>query len=236
MNMSKILSIIIPAFNEEATIARVLEEIARVDLSGWHKEIIVVDDGSHDKTSQEIIRWAERMPAGTRIKQLRHEHNKGKGAAVQTGLRAASGDAVVIQDADLEYHPVALPLLLQALQDPRVAAVYGSRNIIRTGRGYWHYVLGVKVLTVLTNMLFGSHLTDVYTGYKLFRLPEIKSCALKTSGFEFEAEVTAQLLKQKYSIKEVAIDYAPRSFKQGKKIRGRDGLIGMWTLLKQRIT
>lgn len=236
MNILKTLSIIIPAFNEEATIARILEKVARVQLLDWRKEIIVVDDGSSDETSREVKMWAECVPTEICIKQLTHEYNQGKGAAVRTGLAAASGDVVVIQDADMEYHPAALPRLLKGLEDSRTSAVYGSRNIIRTGRGYWHYVLGVKMLTMLTNTLFGSHLTDVYTGYKLFRLPAIYSCSLKANGFEFEAEVTAQLLKRKFLIKEVAIDYAPRSFKQGKKIRGRDGLIGIWTLLKQRIT
>ena len=235
MNPLKTLSIIIPVCNEEQTIDQVLREVTEQELPGWRKHIIVVNDGSRDMSSRVIETWAKRKDLDWDITALAHAHNRGKGAAVRTGLGAAMGDAVMIQDADLEYHPRDIPALLTELQHSKITAIYGSRSLKSTGVGYWHYVIGARALTILTNLLFGSRLTDVYTGYKMFRLPEIYSYPLKANGFEFEAEITARLLKQKAIIKEVPISYSPRRFGQGKKIRARDGVIGAWTLLKHRI-
>jgi glycosyltransferase involved in cell wall biosynthesis len=151
--------------------------------------------------------------------------------AIQTGLKAVSGQAVIIQDADLEYSPADWPRLLKELKsDP--GAVYGSRNINPKKRGYFHYVLGVWLLTKLNNLLFGSRLTDTYTCYKLFPVQVIKSIPLTSHGFEIEAEITAKILKKGLTIKEVPINYSPRKFSQGKKIRFWDGLLGLWTIIK----
>lgn len=235
MHPLKILSVIIPVYNEERTISQTLYQVTEQELFGWRKQIIIVDDGSGDGTYREIQPWTRRIHPDWEIALLRHEHNRGKGAAVRTGLTIANGEAVIIQDADLEYHPRDIPALLKVLENLHITAVYGSRLLEPTKSRYRHYVWGVKALTAFTNLLFGSHLTDVYTGYKVFRLSHIRSCALTANGFEFEAEVTAQLLKQGGVIREVPITYSPRRFHEGKKIRARDGVIGAWTLLKNRI-
>ena len=161
----------------------------------------------------------------------KHSKNIGKGAAIRTGLKLATGDLIIIQDADLEYNPNNYKDLLNALSE-EVAAVYGSRNINPKKRGYAHFVLGVKILTGVINLLFGSKLTDSYTCYKLFRASLSNSISLESYGFEIEAEITAKILKKRMVIKEVPIEYFPRKFFQGKKIRFRDGLIGLWTIFK----
>ncbi len=220
------LSIIIPVLNEEKTIATVIAQAEEVLIPGWEKEIIVVDDGSQDNTENEIKKFD--------VQFLKHETNAGKGAAIKTGIAHSTGDAIIIQDADLEYDPKDWPALLAKLRDEKIAAVYGSRNLNPGRRGYPHYVLGVAALSVFANLLYGSHLTDVYTCYKLFRASVLKKINLESNGFEFEAEVTAKLLNSGYQIQEVPIRYYPRSFDEGKKIRFRDGIIGFWTLLKYK--
>ncbi len=223
------LSIIIPVFNEEKTVAEVIMRAQDQDLDKWEKEIIVVDDGSTDQTPEKI------KPFAGQIKLLKHSVNRGKGAAIQAGLKVATGDAVVIQDADLEYSPSDWPSLLIELDNPKVMAVYGSRNINPKRSGYFHCVLGVWFLTGLINLLFKARLTDIYTCYKLFRSSLIKELNLSSSGFEFEAEVTAKILKKGLLIKEAPINYYPRKFKEGKKIRFLDGLIGIWTIIKIKL-
>lgn len=224
------LSIIIPIFNEEATLEKVLQEVVKVPTLQYEKEIILVDDGSTDRTRQII----SRLKGKPGFVLLEHPQNMGKGMAIQTGLKAATGQAVIIQDADLEYSPTDWPGLLKELK-PGLAAVYGSRNIKPKKRGYLHYVLGVWLLTKLNNLLFGSQLTDTYTCYKLFPAQLIKSIPLSSHGFEIEAEITAKILKKGLFIKEVPINYSPRKFSQGKKIRFWDGLIGLWTIIKNRL-
>lgn len=228
MNGPRILSVVIPAYNEERTIAAVLERVGAVMLPGWEKEIIVVDDGSRDRTAAEIERFSDQ------VRLLRHEENRGKGAAIRTGIAAATGDAVIIQDADLEYHPEDWPSMLDAWQKNTGAVIYGSRELHPERRGYPHYVAGVKVLTMINNALFGSRLTDIYTCYKLFPRALIQSVPLASNGFEIEAEVTARLLRQGVAICEVPIRYTPRTFREGKKIRFRDGIIGIRTLVAHR--
>jgi glycosyltransferase involved in cell wall biosynthesis len=230
--MNKILSIIIPVFNEESTLASLLARVAEQSLVGWEKEIILVDDGSTDG-SRAILANAQKQ-YGQGLKIILHKANRGKGAAVQSGIHSASGDAILVQDADLEYDPADWPTLLAALEDETVGAVFGSRNINPRRRGYQHYVWGVAFLTHLVNFLFNARLTDVYTGYKLIRTPLLKSLALVSTGFEFEAEAACRLLQAGVVVKEVPIRYEPRSFSQGKKIRARDGLKGLWTIVKIR--
>ncbi|TSA45923.1 glycosyltransferase family 2 protein, partial [bacterium] len=167
------------------------------------------------------------------LQLISHEKNQGKGAAIQTGLKNATGDAVIIQDADLEYDPNDIKLLILEMQrDPDLAAVYGSRNLKPKRRGYSFFILGVYVLTQLVNILYRSKLTDVYTCYKLIRTPVFKSLGISSSGFEFEMEVTVKMLQRKLAIAEVPISYNPRKFEEGKKIRFLDGLIGLWVLFK----
>lgn len=221
------LSIIIPAFNEEKTIAAILRRVlAEKFPADWKKEIITVNDGSSDRTEEAISPFREE------IKYLRHETNLGKGAAVKSALEAATGEAVIIQDADLEYDPADIPALIRKFENSGADAVFGSRNINPEKRGYSLYVLGVATLTALINILYGSKLTDIYTGYKLIRTPVLKSLGLESRGFEFEAEVTAKLLTQRAKIEEIPISYQPRKFHEGKKIRASDGLCGLWTILR----
>lgn len=225
----KKLSVIIPVYNEEKTIELVLQRVSGQEISGWEKEVIVVDDGSTDATASEISSTKFQIP---NLKIIRHERNQGKGAAVRTGIAAATGDAVIIQDADLEYDPQDWPQLLFALEnDPGVVAVFGSRELQKNHRSYFSYVLGVRLLNFMVNFLFATTLTDVYTGYKLFRTDFLKALPLESRGFEIEAELTCRVLKRGGRIKEVAISYSPRSFQEGKKIRGVDGLRGLWTIL-----
>ena len=224
------LSIIIPVFNEEKTIVQVLEKVLAQAIGEWQKEVIVIDDDSSDGTSKKL------EPFFDQVRVFKHAQNQGKGAALQTGFDVARGEAIIVQDADLEYDPADWPRLIRALEEnPELAAVYGSRELSPERREYFPYVLGVKFLTFLINLLFGSRLTDAYTGYKLFRAEAIKSINLESRGFEIEAEITVKLLRGGFQIKEVPIHYRPRSFSEGKKIRARDGLRGIWTILKYRL-
>lgn len=222
------LSIIIPAYNEAKTIAAVLAKVSEQNYPGWDKEIIVVDDCSRDATPEKI------KPYWGRIKHLRHHVNRGKGAAVKTGLAAITGDAVIVQDADLEYDPADIQNLLNVLGNRDDLAVYGSRNLKPERRGYSHYVIGSKLMDWLVNLFFGTKLTDVYTCYKLFPAGIIKKINITSRGFELEMELTVKTLKLGYEIKEVPIHYYPRKFNEGKKIRALDGLKGVWSLIKYK--
>ncbi|MEK7077867.1 MAG: glycosyltransferase family 2 protein [Patescibacteria group bacterium] len=233
------LSIIIPAYNEAETIAQVLNKVLDQNFDGWEKEIIVVDDCSRDATPEKI------KPFLGRIKYLRHDANQGKGAAVKTGLAAMAGDAVIVQDADLEYDPADIKNLLDVLGDRANLIVYGSRNLRPERRGYSHYVIGSKLLDGLVNLFFSTKLTDVYTCYKLFPAEIIKKinpvrngvsngAGIESKGFELEMELTVKTLKMGYKITEVPIHYYPRKFNEGKKIRAIDGIKGIITLLRYR--
>ena len=225
----KKLSIIIPAYNEEKTIATILQQVLEQNTLDWQKEIIVINDGSKDKTEEAL------SPFRDKVVYLKNETNLGKGASLARALGAATGDAVIIQDADLEYHPKEFPVMLAALSDPSVDIVYGSRNLKPRRRGYPHYIIGVWVLTKLTNLLYGGDLTDVYTGYKLFRTPAARAISITSAGFEVEAEMTIKALKRGFKIKEVAIDYFPRSFREGKKIGLSDWFKGVYAIIKYKI-
>lgn len=227
MSDLKTLSIIIPVYNEEKTIAKILSRVAEINLGPIQKQIIIVDDGSTDKTAEILKKF------GSEYLILRHPKNQGKGATIKTALSHATGEYTIIQDADLEYDPADWSKLINAIHK-NAAAIYGSRNLGKTGRGYLPYYLGGRSLTFLTNLLFGSRLTDINTGYKLFRTDFLKSLNLKSNGFEFCEEVTCKILKRGGLIKEVPISYRPRTFKEGKKISFKDGLIGIWTIIKNR--
>jgi glycosyltransferase involved in cell wall biosynthesis len=194
-----------------------------------NKEVLIVDDGSTDGTGVFLKKISHQQ-----IRILRHDTNQGKGAAIRTALRHVRGEFVIIQDGDLELDPMEYLLLLEAVHE-NDGVVYGSRNLNPpTGSSYLRYRLGNVMLSWIANCLYGYHLTDEATGYKLFRTDLIKSLNLTCEGFEFCAEVTAKLGKRKIGIKEVPISYFPRKFEDGKKIRWTDGLKAVWTLVKLR--
>ena len=223
--MIQTLSIIVPAYNEESTIEQMLRSLFSLNLVSIKKEIIVIDDGSTDNT-HEILKSIK----GDFI-IVTHEHNQGKGAAIQTALAHATGDYVVIQDADLEYDPHDIVRLLEAAEKNPNAAIYGSRNLEKKMRGYFFYYWGGRSLTLLINLLHGTHLSDINTGYKLFPRNVLKKFSLESRGFEFCEEITVKLLRAKVPIIEIPISYHPRPFSEGKKISFKDGLIGIKAIL-----
>ncbi len=225
----KKLTIIVPAFNEGKTIEEIITRIERAETPGYEKEIIVIDDGSQDGT-EAILRKLSETP---HFKLFRHNANYGKGSAIQTGLEAATGEFVIIQDADLEYDPSEYSAMLSALDGPKLA-IYGSRNLGNTQRGYFLAFFGGKFLTGLTNLLYHSKLTDINTGYKLFETSHLKTLELKSNRFNFCEEVTVKLLKSGIRIKEIPISYSPRTFSEGKKVGIWDGIIGAWTIIKYK--
>lgn len=241
------LSVIIPVYNEKATLKTLLERIGRVSLP-VEKEIIIVDDGSTDGT-RDLLRTFHAsvtveavLPApdaellqSPRIIVLFHKKNLGKGAAVRTGLRVASGDIILIQDGDLEYDPVDYPRLIQPIIDGKTRVVYGSRVLGNNKRSYFRYYWGGRLLSFLANLIYGIQITDEPTCYKVFDAALLRGMELRCNGFEFCPEVTAKASRLGEPIIEVPISYAPRSIREGKKIRWTDGLIAIWTLLRYRM-
>jgi glycosyltransferase involved in cell wall biosynthesis len=220
------LSILIPIYNERAT---VLELIQSVQAVPFEKEIIAVDDGSTDGT-RDLLPQVEKNG----VIVLYHERNQGKGAAIQTGLKRATGDIIVIQDADMEYDPRDYTQLVQPIVEGRAKVVYGSRFLgPRMAMFFWH-MLANKALTLMTNLLYDAILSDMETGYKAFRADVIKSMTLRSRRFDFEPEVTAKVLKHRIRIFEVPISYYGREYSEGKKIGMKDGFVAIWTLLKYR--
>ncbi len=224
------LSVVIPIYNEVATLDQL---IAAVQASPVDKEIVLVDDGSTDG-SRERLRAYEALE-GFRV--LYHEQNQGKGASVRDGIRACSGDLVIIQDADLEYDPLEFPLLMQPVLDGKADVVYGSRF---TGSGphrvlyFWHYV-GNRALTLLSNACTNLNLTDMETCYKLFRREVIQGIEIQETRFGLEPEITAKVARGDWRIYEVGISYAGRTYEEGKKIGWRDGFRAIWCILKYNL-
>ncbi len=225
------LSVIIPVYNEEATLEEIIK---RVRATGLVEQIVVVDDGSTDNSPHILTR----LQNGTRppLQILRHETNRGKGAAMQTGLTAVTGDLVLVQDADLEYDPNDYSALLAPFSDKTVQVVYGSRNLRHNPQSSFAFYWGGRLLSWITNRLYGAHITDEATGYKIIKTGLLRDLGLETDGFEFCPEVTAKLLLRGVGIYEVPISYNPRSWEAGKKIRWYDGLIAIWTLVKYRLS
>ena len=224
------LSILMPVYNERETLREILGQVRAVELPGVEKEIIVVDDGSTDG-SRDIL--AKEARAGD-LRVLYHDRNLGKGAAVRTAIDHASGDLLLIQDADLEYDPRDYPKLIQPIMEGRVAVVYGSRFLgPRKAMLFWN-MLGNKLLTLTTNILFNAILSDMETCYKCFRADIVKGIPLHARRFEFEPEITAKVLKRGHRIFEVPISYYGREYYEGKKISWRDAPIAFWTLIKYR--
>jgi glycosyltransferase involved in cell wall biosynthesis len=226
----KKLSILIPAYNEEKTVAEVIRRVFGADTLDFEKEVIAVDDGSTDNTLS-VLKELSSFP----FILISHPKNLGKGAAIRTALKRASGDAVLVQDADLELDTNDYPLLLRELNET-TRVVYGSRNLLPkvNGKRYPLYSLGGKFLTGFFNVLYGTHLTDINTAYKLFSKETMTADELKSDGFEFCEEITAKFIQKGYAIKEAPIRYTPRTFAGGKKLRAKDGIIGLWTILRYR--
>ncbi|MEK6869686.1 MAG: glycosyltransferase family 2 protein [Nanoarchaeota archaeon] len=228
------LSIIIPAYNEEKTILKVISRVKNARLWNIKKEIIVVDDFSRDGTRKLLERLQDR-----RLKVFFHEKNRGKGAAIRTALKHATGDIMLIQDADLEYNPKEYRKLLKPIINGRAKVVYGSRLAsIRKNlkKMYKLHYFGNLFLTVITSALYGAEITDMETGYKVFKREVIKNMSLKAKRFDFEPEITAKILKKGYKITEVPIDFMGRKFSEGKKITWKDGVKALLYLIKYRFT
>jgi glycosyltransferase involved in cell wall biosynthesis len=225
----KILSILIPVYNEKATVLELLRRVEAVDLPVG-KEIVIVDDGSTDGT-REILKGL-----GARATVVFHEANRGKGAALRTALTRATGDFVIIQDADLEYDPADYPGLLVPLLDGRADAVYGSRFLGGPHRVlfFWNYAAN-KLFTLITNVLYNINLTDMGTCYKVFVTEKIKAIALESERFGIEAEITAKICKARLRIYETPISYSGRTYDEGKKITWKDGFSYLWCLLRYRV-
>ena len=229
------LSVVIPAYNEERTIAETIQRVKAVDLGPLDMEIIVVDDGSKDRT-REILKT---IPD---IRVVLQERNAGKGAAVKSGFRAATGDIVIIQDADLEYDPRDYGPMVQPILDGRADAVIGSRFIRERlqffGKGakspfFTHYIGNIMIVR-LTNALYGQSATDYEGCYKAFSKSLVDSLPIEANGFEYDNELICKLLRRGYRMAEVPITYQPRTYEEGKKIKWQDGVRMMWTILKWR--
>lgn len=227
------LSVIVPVYNEEQTIGAVIERIRTVDLPGVEKEIIVANDGSSDGTRIAIESGAWR--ADPRLIVVDNPINLGKGAAIRLGLKYATGDIMLIQDADLELDPLEYGKLLAPILSGRATVVYGSRFLQRNPAIPMRTRLNNRVLTWITNLLFLSRLTDMETGYKVFRREVLQKVRLRCVGFDFEPELTARLLLAGYRIEEVPIGYSPRRIDEGKKVRWVDGLDAVYILVKLRL-
>ena len=224
------LSVIVPAFNEEKTIKTVIDEvISQKNVL----EIIVVNDGSTDKTKQTLQKLTTDKKYSPKVKVVNHLTNQGKGTAIRTGLKSAKGDYTIIQDADLEYSPQEFSKLLKKAGKGNV--VYGSRILGKNEHAYLRTYLGNVFITTFCNILFNTNLTDSYTCYKLIPTNIVKSLNLTSNGFEIEAEITGKILKRKITIKEVPISYNPRSYEKGKKIKAKDAILGALKFLSVRL-
>ncbi len=222
------LSVIIPVYNEKNTVREIIQ---RVRATGLAWEILLVDDGSKDGT-REIL--AE-LDGKDGVRVILHEKNQGKGAAVRTGLQNALGDVLLIQDADLEYDPREYPALLKPIEENLADVVYGSRFLGAPHRAilFWNMVAN-KLLTLMTNILYNNILTDMETGYKVFKREIVQDMKLRANRFDFEPEFTAKILKRNVRLYEVPISFNPREYSEGKKIGLRDAFEAVWALLKYR--
>ncbi len=223
------VSVVIPVYNEEGTIEEIVSRVQAVALD---KEIIIVDDASTDGTSGHLKKIGRKYD---NVKIFCHDSNRGKGAALRTGFQSATGDIIIIQDADLEYDPKEYPTLLEPILDGRADVVYGSRFLGGPHRVlfFWHYV-GNKLLTLMSNALTNLNLTDMETCYKVFRRKVLQDITLKSDRFGFEPEFTVKIAKNGFRVYEVPISYSGRGYSEGKKITWKDGVTAVYTMLRFR--
>jgi glycosyltransferase involved in cell wall biosynthesis len=222
------ITVLIPAYNENKTIREIID---RVEKTGLANEILVVDDGSTDGT-RDILKELEQEG---HIRLILHKKNQGKGAAIRTGIQNATQEIVIIQDGDLEYNPRDYPILLAPLEEQIADVVYGSRFLGGSRRPvfFWNMVAN-RLLTFITNILYNNILSDMETGYKVFRLDKVKDIRLRSQRFDFEPEFTAKILKRRIRIYEVPISFNPRDYSEGKKIRMKDAFYAVFALFKYR--
>jgi glycosyltransferase involved in cell wall biosynthesis len=223
------ISVVIPVYNEKDTILEILEKVRSQDLD---KEVIIVDDGSTDGT-RDVLHKLDHPE----VKVFFHERNQGKGAALRTGFTKASGEIIIVQDADLEYNPEEYLHLIRPIVDDQADVVFGARFLGGPHRVlyFWHY-LGNKLLTLLTNILYNINLNDMETCYKIFRRSALEGVKIKSNRFGFEPEITARMAKSKQRIYEVPVSYFGRTYQEGKKVTWKDGIVALITLIRFRFT
>ena len=224
-----LLSVVMPCYNEKATIEEIIRRVLAVRI---RTELIVVDDGSSDGTRDILTRLA----AEHKFKLIFQTQNGGKGAALRRGFEEVTGDLVVIQDADLEYSPEEFPQLIELICEGRADVVYGSRFLGRHRVFMFTHYVGNRFLTLVTNVLYNTMLSDMETCYKVMRTEVLRSMTLEANGFGIEPELTAKIFKRHYRVYEVPITYDGRGYDEGKKITWRDGFVALWVLLKFRFT
>lgn len=238
-----LLSIVMPVYNEEQFLEEIVRQVQAVDLGELERELIIVDDCSTDRSPEIETRLEgqtapnpQAKPFERPIRVIRHPVNQGKGAALRTGFAAVEGDLILIQDADLEYDPQDYPKLLKPILRGKAEVVYGSRFTGERRNMLFHHWLGNRFLTLCTNILYNTTLSDMETCYKVFTRHALEGIVIRSDRFNFEPEITAKILKKGIRIYEVPISYAGREFEEGKKITWRDGLVALWCLFKFRFT
>lgn len=238
-----LLTIVMPVYNEERFLAEIVRRVQAVDLGELERELVMVDDCSSDGSGAIMAEMEgqrsvnpQARPFDRPIRVARHPKNQGKGAALRTGFTQAEGDLIIIQDADLEYDPDDYLKLLSPLLKGKAEVVYGSRFTGERRNMFFHHWVGNKFLTLVTNILYNTTLSDMETCYKLFTRRALDGIVIKSERFNFEPEITAKVLKKGIRIYEVPISYAGREFDEGKKITWRDGIVALWSLIKYRFT
>ncbi len=238
-----LLSIVMPVYNEENFLREIVARVQAVDLGSMERELVIVDDCSRDSTPQILAAMEgqtsvndQAKPFERPIRVQRHDVNQGKGAALRTGFALAQGELVLIQDADLEYDPEDYPKLLAPVLKGKSQVVYGSRFTGERRNMFFHHWVGNKFLTLVTNVLYNTTLSDMETCYKLFTRQALQGVVIRSDRFNFEPEITAKILKKGIRIYEVPISYTGREFDEGKKITWRDGLVALWALVKFRFS
>ena len=224
-----LLSVVVPCYNERTTIEEIIRRVLAVPI---RTELIVVDDGSKDGTRDILTELAREL----KFTLIFQPQNAGKGAALRRGFQEVTGDLVVIQDADLEYSPEEFPELIELICEGRADVVYGSRFLGRHRVFMFTHYIGNRIVTLLTNVLYNTMLTDMETCYKVMRTEVLRSFTLESDGFGIEPEMTAKIFKRGYRVYEVPITYDGRGYDEGKKITWRDGIVALWVLLKYRFT